>query len=591
MTFSFDQIKKAEKMYVCGFSTKVIAEEVGCDKTTIATWAKTLNWEIAFGERGLKTTRTVMNPKNAVNIRLSTLMAKIDKTDEDYEEISKLVEYLERIEKIKRESKISTARANKISGAKKMSKKINNNFLGIDKEKLRDKFKKSQYEYQFEMNQHKGIRVRNILKSRQVGFTRYFAAEAFVDALETGENQIFISASKSQTEVFKDYIKDFAVQWFEKELCGRDKIELITDKGIAILYFLSANSSTAQSYSGNFYFDEYFWTRDFQRLHKVAGAMASQKRFRKTYFSTPSAMSHPAYDIWSGDQYNERFRKRNQEAVEFPKRKELEKGVICPDKSFRKIITIHEAIKRGCDLFDIDDLKEEYTDNEFRQLFECEFIDDSNSLFQLSVLQDCLSDISDWRDYKPEWAKPFGEKPVWIGYDPSRTRDGACIAVVAPPKKLGGKFRVLERIRMYGQTWFYQSEKIRILTEKYTVDNISIDVTGPGSGVFEQVKQFYPRARAIHYTLENKTRLVLKAQDVIWQGRILWDSSWSDIAAGFMQIRRTTTPNGQITFIADRSERTGHADSAWAIMHALINEGLNYGKEKSSIYSFGLNDD
>ena len=40
-------------------------------------------------------------------------------------------------------------------------------------------------------------RIRNLLKSRQIGATWYFAFEAFVDALETGRNQIFLSASKA----------------------------------------------------------------------------------------------------------------------------------------------------------------------------------------------------------------------------------------------------------------------------------------------------------------------------------------------------------------------------------------------------------
>jgi hypothetical protein len=33
--------------------------------------------------------------------------------------------------------------------------------------------------------------IRNILKSRQVGLTYYFAGEAFMDAVLTGDNQVF----------------------------------------------------------------------------------------------------------------------------------------------------------------------------------------------------------------------------------------------------------------------------------------------------------------------------------------------------------------------------------------------------------------
>ena len=38
-------------------------------------------------------------------------------------------------------------------------------------------------------------RIRNILKSRQIGATYYFAGEAFEQAVLTGDPQIFLSAS------------------------------------------------------------------------------------------------------------------------------------------------------------------------------------------------------------------------------------------------------------------------------------------------------------------------------------------------------------------------------------------------------------
>lgn len=47
----------------------------------------------------------------------------------------------------------------------------------------------------------------------------YFAREALIDALLTGRNQIFLSASKAQAHVFKQYIIDFAKE-VEVELKG-----------------------------------------------------------------------------------------------------------------------------------------------------------------------------------------------------------------------------------------------------------------------------------------------------------------------------------------------------------------------------------
>ena len=575
-----DLIEKARALYIARRGVTYISRDLGVTRNTVYRWAAQYGWN---------SLKTEGSPLEVGKQRLATLLAMENKNDGHIAEIELLTGVVERLEKLeyREEKRVSSGDIDGKREKGRTRKKASNDFTGIDKEYLVKKFCGSQYSYQFAQYAQRKNRIRNYLKSRQIGFTRYFSAEAFVDAILTGGNQIFLSASKNQAGVFRDYIKGFSLEWFDKDIKGKDRIDIHTDHGLTSFHFLSTNSLTAQSYNGNLYFDEYFWTRDFDKLDKVSKAMASQKRWRRTYFSTPSAISHPAYALWSGEHYKEKFRRRNQEVPEFPTDLQLRNGLLCPDKQYRQIITLEDAIRDGCDLFDLEELQFEYPDEEFDQLFRCQFIDDSNSLFQLETLQPCMADMGDWRDFNPERARPYLNKPVWIGYDPSRTRDGACITVLAPPKRMGGQFRVLERIRMHGQSWVYQAEKIKALTGKYTVDYIGIDLTGPGSGVFEQVQSFYPNARPIHYTLESKTRLVLKAQEVIGQGRILWDASWSDIAAGFMQIHRTTTTKGQITYVADRSERTGHADSAWAIMHALINEGLNYRNMRPSSYTFG----
>jgi hypothetical protein len=49
-----------------------------------------------------------------------------------------------------------------------------------------------------------------------------------------------------------------------------------------------------------------------------------------------------------------------------------------------------------------------------------------------------------------------------------------------------------------------------------------------------------------------------------------WDAGQTDIPLAFLAIRQTMTATGrQMTFQASRSDTTGHADVAWAIMHAL----------------------
>lgn len=72
-----------------------------------------------------------------------------------------------------------------------------------------------------------------------------------------------------------------------------------------------------------------------------------------------------------------------------------------------------------------------------------------------------------------------------------------------------------------------------------------------------------------------KTRLVLKAYDVIHKGRLEFDAGWTDMAQSLMAIRKTITAGGrQFTYTAGRNDNTGHADLAWALFHALQNEPL-----------------
>ncbi|ENU7707242.1 terminase family protein, partial [Salmonella enterica subsp. enterica serovar Newport] len=70
------------------------------------------------------------------------------------------------------------------------------------------------FEYQKHLRRNIGQLVRNILKSRQIGATWYFAFEAFENAVMTGDPQIFLSASKAQAEVFRSYIVNIAEQYF-----------------------------------------------------------------------------------------------------------------------------------------------------------------------------------------------------------------------------------------------------------------------------------------------------------------------------------------------------------------------------------------
>jgi Terminase large subunit, T4likevirus-type, N-terminal/Terminase RNaseH-like domain len=422
-----------------------------------------------------------------------------------------------------------------------------------------------------------------LLKSRQIGATFYFAREAFIRAMETGNNQIFISASRAQANIFRQYIVEFVFSVLGTQLTGDPMVISRTgEDGEALdpvtFYFLGTNYRTAQGYHGDVYIDECFWIFGFEQINKVASAISTQSRYHKTYFSTPSTIAHEAHPMWSGERFNRRRAKQDRVRIDIS-HKALCNGALGEDGIWRHVVTIEDAIALGFDLVDIEELRLEYAVEEFENLFLCQFVDDSQSSFPLSLIRPCMVDSWDvWKDFKPYALRPFGDEPVWIGYDPAESEDGdnASCVVVAPPQGPKGKFRVLEKLQFKGKDFEAQAAEIRKLTHKYRVAEIAIDGTGMGGAVHQLVLKFFPLARRIDYSALVKTQLVLKAKNVFSNRRIEFDAGWNDLAAALMSIHpKLTKGQTMMTYVARRSAETGHGDLAWALLHAIYCEPMD----------------
>ncbi|MGV6473519.1 terminase ATPase subunit family protein [Azotobacter vinelandii] len=562
-----DTRRQAKFLYWMGWRICEIAEATGENEKTLHTWKSRDEWDRAD---------SVERIGGALEARLVQLILKDNKTGGDFKEIDLLHRQLERQARIQRyqgggtETDLNPKLAKRNEGPKTPQKR--NEFGEEEIEQLRDAFIDGCFEYQLDWYRAGNQRTRMLLKSRQIGATYYFAREALIDALLTGRNQIFLSASKAQAHQFKNYMQAFVQEALGRQLTG-DPIVLWNG---AELHFLGTNYRTAQGRSGNFYFDEFFWVHGFDELNKVASGMALHKKWRKTYFSTPSSKGHPAYRWWTGERLNE-GKPTAQHLTLDVGHDALAMGRLSEDKIWRQIVTILDAERRGCDLFDLEELRFEYNAEQFANLLMCEFVDDGASIFPLAMLQPCQVDSwVEWaEDFKPFAARPFGDRQVWVGYDPAETGDSAGLVVVAPPLVPGGKFRVLERHQFRGMDFAAQAEFIRQVTRRYWVTYIGLDTTGMGTGVAQLVRQFFPNLTTFSYSPEVKTRLVMKAWDVIHNGRLEYDAGWTDLTSSMMAIRKTMTASGrQMTYVAGRTDATGHADLAWALMHALHNEPL-----------------
>lgn len=619
----FDPRRLARALYFRGWGVTELVRELnechGLDlnERTVQSWKARGKWDEAS---------CLTRCSDAIEVRYCQLIAKEKKSGHDFKEIDLLgrqIERMARIEKYQRggnEVDLNPRIAARNAGEKKKARK---NHLTLDQvEAIKAAFEEGLFDYQRAWRDPMGAPLGNvvplrtelsasssnvtrfILKSRQIGATFYFAREAFIRLLETGNNQIFISASRAQANIFRQYILDFVARVTGVKLEG-DPITMDLDWGEdgAItgpegespkLYFLGTNYRTAQGYHGDVYVDECFWVHAFDRIDDVASAMATHKRYRITYFSTPSTVAHQAHRTWNGDKFNEGREKAERGSFKFSD-VELRRGVLGPDDIWRQRVTILDAEAGGCKLIDVDRQRKRYAPEVFNQLYMCEFIDDAQSMFPFALMRRAMVDSWDeWKkDFDPYQLRPFGEREVWVGVDPAESAagDAAAVVVIAPPEKPGGKFRVLEKHRKQGMDFQALAAFVLGLRDRYNVGYIAIDSTGMGAATWKLVQADFPTARRIDYNVAVKTEMVLKAKNVFQAGRIQIDNGAIDIAHSFMAIRAELTGSQkQVTYVASRAGDTGHADLAWAVMHVLHNEPLDpeqAGVRKSRMRLYG----
>lgn len=608
------QRREARSLFWRGWQLKQIEEELGVNYNTLASWCRRDGWE---------NDSPVAVIEDRIEVKIAALLDKEPFTEGDMKRVDFMTRQLERTARVRKfgetgkEGDLNPKVANRNDDAAKAKRaEKRKNFLTLEQwQALLDDFHDRNFEYQELWWLQRDQRTRKIRKSRQVGATWYFAREALakvaeavlagagreaLDLDEAPRNQIFLSASERQALKFRREIVSWVRRVTGVELKG--KIIILDfagqypddEEGDAMgpgldqvgFYFLSTNSATAQGESGDLYFDEYAWVHGFAELNRVASGMTTHKIYKETYFSTPSTKTHDSYGWWAGEEWNRGRDKASQRPFDVSL-KNLARGAIMPDGSWQHILTIHDACAMGlAKLVDVEGQRAKYSEEAFRNLYECEDVDDSESSFPYSRLAPARVDsFHKWRDFRPALidipgGRPFGEKPVWIGYDPNKQgRDDAALMVIAPPEQMGkGKFRVLEKLRLNGLDFAGQAEAIKKVHGRYNVTDIAIDTTGHGLAVWELVRNWFPTARKIEYSVASKTALVVKGQNLFRNQRIEFDAGWTDLMQALMAIRPALTGSKKgVTYIARRDGVIGHADIAWALLNALSNEPLDAG--------------
>ncbi|AVI68319.1 hypothetical protein CKQ84_22160 [Shewanella sp. WE21] len=236
-----------------------------------------------------------------------------------------------------------------------------------------DNWLKTLFSYQLVLHNNINQRVRNTLKFRVGGFTDYFVCEAFEKAVLTGKNQIFFTCESDDDQYptasyCRDILTRFLSEYFGIKLC-KGPIRLLTQFGEAQILFVDESRMHFAGWGADVYFDEYFFNEKFEYYRKIATGISCHKQFTQTFYSSVNDDNTAAKRFWSGDDF---INLHPESTPPFPSLSLMrDGGRVCPDKQWRYVVTIKDAITGGCDFIDIDELRDAYSVDDFNQLFMC----------------------------------------------------------------------------------------------------------------------------------------------------------------------------------------------------------------------------
>jgi phage FluMu gp28-like protein len=130
----------------------------------------------------------------------------------------------------------------------------------------------------------------------------------------------------------------------------------------------------------------------------------------------------------------------------------------------------------------------------------------------------------------------------------------------------------LEALRRYDQVPFSEQEAdLRRLLDRVPVARLSVDRSGIGMNLAENLARDHPQVVAEAFTNDSKERWATDFK-ILLQRRDLVLPRQREMVSQLHSIKRRVLPSGKVSFDPERSTRGGHADRFWAIALACQKE-------------------
>jgi len=127
-----------------------------------------------------------------------------------------------------------------------------------------------------------------------------------------------------------------------------------------------------------------------------------------------------------------------------------------------------------------------------------------------------------------------------------------------------GGWKVLDK-RTYAETPFAEQEAdLRRLMDVLPVARLSIDRSGIGMNLAENLARDFPQVVPENFTNEAKERWATDFKILLQRREVVLPRN-RDLVAQVHSIKKRVMPSGKVAFDAERTSKGGHADRFWAI--------------------------
>ncbi|MHB1026091.1 MAG: terminase large subunit domain-containing protein [Desulfobacteria bacterium] len=385
-------------------------------------------------------------------------------------------------------------------------------------------------------------RFKIALKGRQTGFSFAVALEVVLDSVARRTTWVLLSSGERQSKELMEKVAlhsraiGHAVEVLEDTFRIEDRdikiLEVRYPNGSKILG-LPANADTARGFSGNVVLDEFAFHRDSRAIWQALYPTIT-RGFKLRVISTPKGKSNKFYALWTDTS-----------------------GAWSKHK-----VDIYEAVEQGLPV-NVDELRAGCeSEDDWRQEFCCEFLDEADALLTYEMITACESDLAtlgppgEWMSL-PEFF-PVGD--LYIGMDIGRKRD---LSVIWLNERVGDVNQTRAVKRLEKTPFRIQRQELFAILSLPNVRRACIDATGIGAQLAEEAREkFGLLVEEIQFTQAVKEELavtILRA----FQDRLVRVPSDRTIREDLHSVKKVTTAAGHIRYDAERNA-DGHADHFWA---------------------------